>query len=337
MILPVRLNTVDGMRKRTAVGVTLAGLALALLNPAVGPVGAATSVPAAGPTTTSSTASPRIINGNIALRKATPWFVLLMIATRGGGEAMCGGTAISPRWIVTAAHCVEHAEGNGLIKEVSPPGSATRDLVVIERKLSYAAVNPISLPTAQNLPLRKRIRWKRIVVPASYVHNWSTWPDTGVPVENIRHDIALIQTARPLKTKPLPYAGKREFGNGLPLQVLGFGLQDSDNGNSVSEYLRVANVIDLAGSARAGCGWASLVNHPSLDMATNICAGATDGADSCRGDSGGPLKTVGRRQALVGVVSWGPDCGGGTESPGIYTRVSHFAKWIKKVTGVKPR
>lgn len=313
-------------------------LALALASLAVGSTTAASAAPAAATAPASQAAppvAPRIINGNIMFRKATPWFVLLMIATRGGGQAMCGGTAISSRWIVTAAHCVEHAEGNGMLKEVSRPGSATRDLVVVERQLSYAAVNPVSLPTAQNLPAKQRIRWKRIVVPGGYVHNWSTWPDTGLPVEMIRNDIALIQTARPMKTKPLPYSAKSTVGPGQPLQVMGFGLQDSDNGNSVSEYLRVASVTDL-GSSRANCGtWLSI--HPSFDLATSLCAGASNGADSCRGDSGGPLKTVGRRQALVGVVSWGPDCGGGTEAPGVYTRVSFYAKWIKKVTGVRPQ
>lgn len=345
------------MKHRVAGLAGLAGLAMALLVPAVGPVGAAaapgvpaparapTVVPAAvpaavpapalTPTAAASVRTPRIINGNIVFRKATPWYVLLMIANRGGGTGMCGGTAISSHWIVTAAHCVERAEGNGMLKQVSRPGSATRDLVVVERKLSYAAVNPVSLPTAQNLPAAQRIRWKRIVVPGNYVHNWSTWPDTGFPVEMIRNDIALIQTVKSMKTKPLPYSAKRAFGNSLPLQVLGFGLQDSDNDNSVSEYLKIASVSDQ-GSTLANCGtWLSI--HPSFDLATSICAGAADGADSCRGDSGGPLKTAGRRQALVGVVSWGPDCGGGTEAPGVYTRVSSYAKWIKKVTGVRPQ
>ncbi|MDP3973169.1 MAG: trypsin-like serine protease [Candidatus Nanopelagicales bacterium] len=321
------------MKHRVAALVGMTGLALALLGPVVGPVGA--TEPASGPTRAVAVTTPRIINGNIVFRKATPWFVLLMIANRGGGTGMCGGTAISNRWIVTAAHCIERAEGNGMLKEVSRPGSATRDLVVVERKLSYAAVNPVSLPTAENLPARQRVRWKRIVVPGSYTHNWSTWPDTGLPVEIIRDDIALIQTVKPMKTKPLPYSAKRNFRNGGSLQVLGFGLQDSDNGNSVSEYLKIASVSDQS-SSRANCGtW--LAMHPSFDLATSICAGAADGADSCRGDSGGPLKTVGRRQALVGVVSWGPDCGGGTEAPGVYTRVSSYAKWIKKITRVRPQ
>lgn len=325
----------DAMKRRTRIAAAVVTLAVALAGLTVAPVAGSAAPPAVRASQQAPAAMSRIINGNIVFRKATPWFVLLMIATRGGGQAMCGGTAISKRWIVTAAHCVERAEGNGMLKEVSLPGSATRDLVVVERQLSYAAVNPVSLPTAQNLPPKQRIRWKRIVVPGGYVHNWSTWPDTGLPVEMIRNDIALIQTARPMKTKPLPYSAKSTVGPGQPLQVLGFGLQDSDNGNSVSEYLRVASVTDL-GSSRANCGtWLSI--HPSFDLATSLCAGASNGADSCRGDSGGPLKTVGRRQALVGVVSWGPDCGGGTEAPGVYTRVSFYAKWIKKVTGVRPQ
>ena len=325
------------MKRRAAALSGSIAFVLALVGLAVGPVDAAApAATAAAPASQSAAPAPRIIKGNIVIRKATPWFVLLMISRKDGSDGMCGGTAISTRWIVTAAHCLEQAEESGMIKDFSRPGSATRDLTVVNRKLSYAAVNPVSLPMAESLPPRARIRWKRLVVPGSYVHNRTTWPGTNIPVENIRNDIALIQTASPMNTKPLPYSSKRAFGNGLPLQVLGFGLEESDNPFSVSEFLKIASVSDLAGFNLAGCG-SYLSGHPSIDMATNICAGAADGADSCRGDSGGPLKTAGRRQALVGVVSWGPDCGGGTEAPGVYTRVSAFAKWIRKITGVRPQ
>ncbi|XP_023937767.2 venom protease [Bicyclus anynana] len=54
-------------------------------------------------------------------------------------------------------------------------------------------------------------------------------------------------------------------------------------------------------------------------------------ADSCKGDSGGPLmalmKSIKCSYSVEGVVSRGPrSCGQG--HPGIYTRVSHYLPWI---------
>ncbi|XP_037970484.2 trypsin, alkaline A [Plutella xylostella] len=59
-----------------------------------------------------------------------------------------------------------------------------------------------------------------------------------------------------------------------------------------------------------------------------ICAGILDvgGKDSCQGDSGGPLYSD---KVLVGVVSWGIVCAD-PFYPGVYTKVSAFADWIKK-------
>jgi len=45
----------------------------------------------------------RVINGNNAKRHAWPW----QISLRVGGLHFCGGSIINPRWVVTAAHCVE--------------------------------------------------------------------------------------------------------------------------------------------------------------------------------------------------------------------------------------
>jgi secreted trypsin-like serine protease len=58
------------------------------------------------------------------------------------------------------------------------------------------------------------------------------------------------------------------------------------------------------------------------------------GTDSCKGDSGGPLwRWVGNRSKkrafLIGIVSRGWGCGR-QGSPGVYTKISAYASWIKK-------
>lgn len=58
------------------------------------------------------------------------------------------------------------------------------------------------------------------------------------------------------------------------------------------------------------------------------------GTDSCQGDSGGPLwKWIGhgetKRAVLIGIVSRGAGCGR-KDTPGIYTKVSSYVKWIQK-------
>lgn len=65
-----------------------------------------------------------------------------------------------------------------------------------------------------------------------------------------------------------------------------------------------------------------------------ICAGNTSfgGVDACQMDSGGPLIVRSTQDGaafveVVGVVSFGVGCGS-SAYPGVYTRVSTFAKWI---------
>ncbi|XP_078055558.1 neurotrypsin-like isoform X2 [Mustelus asterias] len=67
-----------------------------------------------------------------------------------------------------------------------------------------------------------------------------------------------------------------------------------------------------------------------------ICAGNLSEhkrVDSCQGDSGGPLmcQRTGGRWVIIGITSWGYGCGR-KDSPGVYTKVSRFLFWIKKVT-----
>lgn len=70
-----------------------------------------------------------------------------------------------------------------------------------------------------------------------------------------------------------------------------------------------------------------------------ICAGNLSEdkrVDSCQGDSGGPLmcQRSNGRWVIVGITSWGYGCGR-KDSPGVYTKVSKYVPWIKKVTKLK--
>ncbi|NWX19577.1 NETR protein, partial [Aegotheles bennettii] len=67
-----------------------------------------------------------------------------------------------------------------------------------------------------------------------------------------------------------------------------------------------------------------------------ICAGNLSEdkrVDSCQGDSGGPLmcQRSDGRWIILGITSWGYGCGR-KDSPGVYTKVSKYVPWIKKVT-----
>ena len=88
------------------------------------------------------------------------------------------------------------------------------------------------------------------------------------------------------------------------------------------------------------------IRFPYILMCAGLEAG---GLDSCHGDSGGPLVVKGKngRWSLAGIVSWGTGCGERSEveaenliltrylivrnRPGVYTRISEFRDWIRKV------
>ncbi|XP_055381894.1 trypsin-like [Condylostylus longicornis] len=69
-------------------------------------------------------------------------------------------------------------------------------------------------------------------------------------------------------------------------------------------------------------------NNAGMITKRQFCAGFKQGGkDSCQGDSGGPI-TI--RNRLVGIVSWGLGCAF-RNSPGVYTKLPAFLKYIKKL------
>ncbi|MED6279292.1 hypothetical protein CHARACLAT_032937 [Characodon lateralis] len=70
--------------------------------------------------------SHRIVGGNLESRGGSPWQVLIH---RSDGSGFCGGTLVSDRWVLSAAHCFEdsadHVTVGNYDKKRLDPGEQT--------------------------------------------------------------------------------------------------------------------------------------------------------------------------------------------------------------------
>ena len=249
--------------------------------------------------TTEGRAQARIVGGRGAEITDWSWQVALVKGTASKGRAFnCGGSIISPRWILTAAHCL-----------FDKKGTLSTELEVVHgrnRPLSYEG-----------------IRADRLIPHPGY--------DPGTT--DLENDIALIRLVENIpNTLPIQLSsGRLDDIFARPetcATVVGWGRTAEDPQSSVGT-LRQAYLPILKNSDCA-------VAYPGEVTDSHICAGYPQGGvDSCQGDSGGPLMVrhgESSRYVQVGVVSWGKGCAR-PGFPGIYTRVSSYIDWIQSHTG----
>lgn len=229
----------------------------------------------------------RIVGGTTVTSKGMwPWQVSLQISRKH----LCGGSVITPYWILTAAHCVDKY-------------SDARQWTVFA---GYLTQSEMLYTTGNSVG--------RIVM-----HKFDS--------KTNENDVALMKLNSPLRmtsnVRPvcLPSAGMY-FSAPRDCYVTGWGALYS--GGSSSETLQEAKIqlID-----RSTCnGW--LVYNGQITN-TMICAGKlAGGVDSCQGDSGGPLVTKENSLWwLVGDTSWGDGCAL-RNKPGVYGNVTYFRDWI---------
>lgn len=305
---------------------------------------------------TCSGARSKIVGGLPASVGAWPGQAVLRLHSDGGkvSRYFCGGTAISDRWVLTAAHCLHDYldELTGRIsdsKGVTYPG---RLEVVLE---------PGDLTKA---PADRRHPVERVVVHQTYLERAREAlkiVDLKAREEaldrigqDVGHDIALVRLAEPWTGRvaelSLSTATDPPLDAAVQVRTAGFGKTQH---NKMKHVLDRFDRADLSGELFAGSKelleasietvapktCASRYPH-ALIGAGQVCAGLEQAPrDSCQGDSGGPLVVPKGNgcPTQIGVVSWGYGCAdrddAGNLYYGVYTRVSHFADWIQSHTG----
>ncbi|XP_044297664.1 transmembrane protease serine 3 [Varanus komodoensis] len=235
---------------------------------------------------TRSSYSPRIVGGNASLPQQWPWQASLQFQ----GYHLCGGSVITPWWIVTAAHCVYDLY-------LPRAWSVHVGFVILEEN----SVNPY------------------LVDKIIYHKNYK--PKT------MRNDIALIKLANPLVLNGLiepiclPNFGER-FPEGKLCWISGWGT--TEEGGDTSEIMNYAGVPLISNKV---CNHREV--YGGIVASSMLCAGYLKGGiDSCQGDSGGPLVCEDLNTwKLVGTTSFGVGCAE-ENKPGVYSRITSFLDWI---------
>ncbi|XP_069685384.1 mite allergen Der p 3-like isoform X2 [Periplaneta americana] len=146
-------------------------------------------------------------------------------------------------------------------------------------------------------------------------------PHESYDSESLDNDIALIKVTPPFNVSAVKLPPKD--------LVLRTGARGNITGWGVRQYGKLNMPLELRRTTVSILGRSECHNKINDFTTRNLCAGDPQGGkDACQGDSGGPLV---HRGILVGVVSWGIDCGQ-KDQPGVYTRVSKFWDWIMSHT-----
>ncbi|XP_071450634.1 phenoloxidase-activating factor 3-like [Hetaerina americana] len=246
-----------------------------------------------------------------------PWMALLAYTVQSGSPFKCGGTLISERYILTAAHCVTGLQSE--TKLVSVRLGEHNLTSSIDCENDFAPEETFCAPPPQDVPVEKVI------------------PHPGyVGVRDIQNDIALIRLSRPINftdesVQPicLPIGQEQQTQDliGKRVTVSGWGATMQLPPSPVIQRWRVpVEPLSLCNETLRGV--------VSLSEASQLCVREVrNEGNHCSGDAGSPLiyeeEKTPFRFVQHGILSNNPPRNCGSSSiPKVYTRVGHFMKWI---------
>jgi uncharacterized repeat protein (TIGR01451 family) len=257
------------------------------------------------PPSTDEQPEPRIIGGQDADVGEWPWQVALYLNVGFGFNFACGGSILSERWVLTAAHCVLDSSTGVVYPKsflqvtvgIHTLSAGSGQVVGVDAILSHAAFNFAALGGGSDIALL-------------HLSSPITFNSTVATTTLATSDDAALFVANTTTT------------------LTGWGV--TSPGGTSADTLRELEVPIISNS---DC--AQIWDDSGVTITSNmLCVGLVDGKDPCFGDSGGPAVVpdgIGG-WLQVGVASFvGTDQGNCLPGarPAGYTKVSPYTNLIQ--------
>jgi secreted trypsin-like serine protease len=228
----------------------------------------------------------RIIGGTFVNVDEYPWFARATIYNDSNQWGGCGGSLVSPSFVLTAAHCIYDDFKNSGGYDV---GSRC-----------YGSADKKNNNCGQSGNQYRKAAW--------------IWVDPKYSEATVDYDYALVRLASPITNiEPvLMNTNSNVPSGGGDVIGIGFGATKK-NGREYS--LKLLHVT-LDALTRTNCKKKYNSLTPRM-----ICA-SRKGKDTCSGDSGGPLITDTKTPKLIGLTSWGGMPCSNQNEPGVYSSIS---------------
>ncbi|KAH8303652.1 hypothetical protein KR018_009655 [Drosophila ironensis] len=244
----------------------------------------------------------KIVGGEVSRKGAWPWIVLLGYDDPSGSPFKCGGTLITARHVLTAAHCI-------------------RD------DLQFVRLGEHDLSTDTETP-HVDVNVARYVSHKDYNRRNGR---SDLAILYLERNVEFSKTIAPICLPQTSALRQKSYIGYMPF-VAGWG-KTQEGGESAT----VVNELQIPIYSNDVCvdkyrEQKRYFTDDQFDKAV-ICAGVlTGGKDTCQGDSGGPLMIPEQYQGqtrfyLIGVVSYGIGCAR-PNVPGVYSSTQYFMDWI---------
>lgn len=266
-------------------------------------------VPASAATQNTGSVQPRIVGGSQVSISQYPWQAAVVFTGSGNARQrqFCGGSLITSRIVLTAAHCVFDTDPDCfVICSINDPGGDGTP------KIDPNNVNVVLGRTT----LSNNAEGAEVgVAGVAYRSNYDAdYQGDGVPRFDVGYLVLNAASAQP----QIKMAGSDEralWDTGSPVEISGWGTT-SESASNTQDTLR-ATTVNIIDDSTCNADYA-----PDFDPSTMVCA-AAPGRDTCAGDSGGPLQAPigGGIYRLVGITGWGDGCAR-PDAPGVYTRIA---------------
>lgn len=235
--------------------------------------------------------APKIIGGKVADSNAWPWMTGLIFKNRASpfhGQ-YCGGSLISPQWVLTAAHCVQEQS------------KATIDVVINRANLTINT-------------------GERLTVDSILIHPF--FNDL-----TLANDIALIKLSRPSGIRPIDILSSpsTQDQSGQSALALGWGTVSAD-ADTVKIFPRKLQQVELPIVKNSTCAF-NLNDITDDVLCAGFYSENRDTCQGDSGGPLIVFDDISKSWRQAGITSWGNGCAT-TGFYGVYTRVKNYTAFI---------